>query len=104
MVPSKMMSFGFDSSPVPPASAGCDNTFCPLNQMKAGVAVRIKELRADPSTARRLREIGICEDQLIKLLATQANVICLVCNARLALSTPLAEMIMVEPVAKCPGA
>src|SRR6266542_3287263 len=104
MVHSTMMSFGFDSSPAMSAPAGCDNTFCPLNRMKAGMAARIKELRVEPGTARRLREIGFCEEQLIKLLATQANVICLVCNARLALSTSLAELIMVEPVVPHPVA
>jgi Fe2+ transport system protein FeoA len=53
---------------------------------------------ASPDVAHRLREIGIAEEQLVKLITAQANVICLVCNARLALSTALAETILVEPL------
>ena len=71
---------------------------CPLNRVKAGVAVRIKQLCASPEISHRLREIGFCEEQIIKLLTSQANIICLVCNARLAISAQLAQVIMVEPV------
>ena len=52
-----------------------------------------------PETMRRLREIGLGEDQVIRLLIRQTNLICLVCNARLALSSQLAQMIIVEPLA-----
>jgi hypothetical protein len=45
-----------------------------------------------------LREIGFGEEQIIRLLASSTNVICLVCNARLALSARLAETILVEPL------
>jgi Fe2+ transport system protein FeoA len=71
---------------------------CPLHRVKTGLTVRVKKLMASPEVAHRLREIGIAEEQLVRLIATQANVICLVCNARLALSTALAETILVEPV------
>jgi Fe2+ transport system protein FeoA len=71
---------------------------CPLSRVKAGVAVRIKQLCAAPETQQRLREIGFCEDQIIQLLTNQTNFICLVCNARLAISEQLAQLIMVEPV------
>lgn len=80
-------------------SVECANSRCPLNRVKAGLAVRVKQLSASPEVAHRLREIGFCEEQVVKLIAAQANVICLVCNARLALSTALAETILVEPVA-----
>jgi hypothetical protein len=33
-------------------------SWCPLNCVKAGVAVRIKQLCVSPEVARRLREIG----------------------------------------------
>jgi Fe2+ transport system protein FeoA len=72
---------------------------CPLNRVQAGVAVRIKQLCASPALQNRLREIGFCEDQIIRLLTSQTNFICLVCNARLAISEQLAKLIMVEPVA-----
>jgi Fe2+ transport system protein FeoA len=77
----------------------CPRPFtCPLSQVKAGMAVRIKELSAPPEVSKRLREIGLIEQQVIKLLMSQANAICLVCNARLALSAELAQKIIVEPV------
>ena len=72
---------------------------CPLSRVKAGMAVRIRKLSAPPETMRRLREIGLGEDQVIRLLIRQTNLICLVCNARLALSSQLAQMIIVEPLA-----
>ena len=78
--------------------SGCANFCCPLNQVKAGVAVRIKQLCASPELQNRLRELGLCEDQIIRLLTSQSNFICQVCNARLAISQQLAQLIMVEPV------
>ena len=80
-----------------------DCLLCPLNRVKAGVAVRIKRLCAAPEVAHRLREIGFGEEQIIKLVTSQANIICLVCNARMAISAPLAQSIWVEPVAKAAG-
>jgi len=72
---------------------------CPLNRVKAGVAVRIKQLSAAPEIQNRLRELGLGEEQIIRLLTSQTNFICLVCNARLAISEQLAGLIFVEPVA-----
>jgi Fe2+ transport system protein FeoA len=71
---------------------------CPLNRVKLGVAVRIKQLCATPDQQHRLREMGFCEEQVIKLLITHNNYICQVCNARLAISEKVAKLIMVEPV------
>ena len=71
---------------------------CPLNRMRAGLAVRIKKLCASPEVSQRLREIGFCEDQVVKLVTSQTNIICLVCNARLAISARLAQGILVEPI------
>ena len=71
---------------------------CPLSRVKAGVAVRIRQLCASPELQNRLRELGLCEDQIIKLLTSQTNFICQVCNARLAISEQLAQLILVEPL------
>ena len=71
---------------------------CPLSRVKAGVAVRIKQLCASPEVQNRLRELGLCEDQVVKLLTSQTNFICQVCNARLAISEQLAQLILVEPL------
>jgi Fe2+ transport system protein FeoA len=73
-------------------------TVCPLNRVREGTAVRIKQLCASREVSQRLREIGFGEEQIIRLLASSTNVICLVCNARLALSAHLAETILVEPL------
>jgi ferrous iron transport protein A len=71
---------------------------CPLSRVQAGVAVRIKRLCASPEMQTRLRELGFCEDQIIKLLTSKSNYICQVCNARLAISEQLARIILVEPL------
>ena len=75
-------------------------TVCPLSRVKAGVTVRIREICASAEVSSRLREIGFCEEQIIKLLTSQTNIICLVCNARMAISAQLAKVIMVEPVSR----
>src|SRR5690242_19749697 len=71
---------------------------CPLNQVEVGVAVRVKKLCVSHNIQVRLRELGVCEHQIIRLLATQSNCICQVCNARLAISQQLARFIIVEPL------
>jgi len=71
---------------------------CPLNQVRAGTAVRIKQLVAAPEVSHRLRELGFCEEQQVKLVSRQVNVICQVCHARIGLSTELAESILVQPL------
>lgn len=62
--------------------------------------MRIKQICAAPEVQHRLREIGLGEDQIIRLLTSQANFICLVCNTRLAISEQLARLILVEPIAE----
>jgi Fe2+ transport system protein FeoA len=78
------------------SEARCD--VCPLSRVQAGVAVRIKQLCAAPETQNRLRELGFCEDQIIRLVTSRNNFICQVCNARLAISEQLAQIILVEPL------
>jgi len=77
----------------------CPQPFlCPLSHISTGVDVRIKQLAASPEVTHRLREMGFCEEQKIKLLSRQSSLICQVCNARLGISTRLAEKILVEPL------
>ena len=71
---------------------------CPLTRVQAGVAVRIRQLCASPEMQHRLRELGFCEDQIIRLVTSRNNLICQVCNARLAISEELARLILVEPI------
>jgi len=70
----------------------------PLSAVAPGVSVRIKQLSASPELSCRLRELGFCEEQRIKLLSRNSNLICQVCNARLGISTQLARLIWVEQV------
>ena len=71
---------------------------CPLNRVRAGASVRIKRLPESPEITTRLREIGLGEEQVVKLVSSQTTVICQVCNARLAIGAALAETILVEMV------
>ena len=90
------MNWSATSESVARTEARCE--LCPLSRVKAGVAVRIKQLCAAPEVQNRLRELGLGEDQIIKLLTSQTNFICQVCNARLAISEKLADSILVEAV------
>jgi Fe2+ transport system protein FeoA len=71
---------------------------CPLSQVRAGTVVCIRQLDASEEIMGRLRELGFCEQQQIKLLSRDGNLICQVCNARLGISAKLAESILVEPL------
>jgi len=71
---------------------------CPLSEVQEGTVVRIKQLRACPEMCQRLREMGLCEDQQIRLLLKESNLICQLCNTRFGLSQELADSIIVEPV------
>ena len=70
----------------------------PLNRVRAGCVVIVRQLTAAPDTNQRLREMGFGEEQRVKVITLQNNVLCQVCNARLGLSAKLAEQILVEPV------
>jgi len=69
-----------------------------LSEVQAGTSVLVKQLSASPEMTKRLRELGFCEEQRIKLLSRNPNLICQVCNARLGLSSQLADLIWVEKI------
>ena len=71
-----------------------------LGKVAPGTSVRVMELTAEGGMCCRLRELGFREQQTIRLVSSQASVICLVCNSRLAISVPLANTILVEPVSR----
>ncbi len=88
-----------EEMPAVVANPECPQPFiCPLSHVRAGSAVRIKQLTAPPEVTHRLREMGFCEEQKIKLLSQQTNIICQVCNVRLGISPQLAEKILVQPL------
>lgn len=89
----------YSHSHTKPEDDHCPQPFlCPLSRVNTGVAVRIKQLSTPPEVTHRLREMGFCEEQKIKLLSRHSNLICQVCNARLGISSRLAEKIIVEPL------
>lgn len=71
---------------------------CPLSRVQTGIAVRVRQLLATPEVQSRLRELGFCEDQVIRLITNRTGFICQVCNSRLALSEQMASLILVEPM------
>ena len=71
---------------------------CPLSCVKAGQVVCIRELATTPEIQVRLREMGLGEQQRIKLVSHNSSIICQVCNARLGISKKLADSILVEHV------
>jgi Fe2+ transport system protein FeoA len=75
----------------------------PLSRVPTGDSVRIKQLLESPGVTNRLREIGFCEEQTIRLVTRQATFICQIRSARLAISAKLADQILVEPLT-CPVA
>jgi len=74
-----------------------------LSRVKEGSVVCIKRLATSPDLSDRLRELGFCEEQRIRLLARDSNYICQVCNARLGISQELADAILVEPLSLEPA-
>lgn len=73
---------------------------CPLSHVEAGAVVCIKQLTAQPDVIGRLREMGLGEEQRVRLISRHPSLICQVCNARVALSQDLAKAILVEPLSK----
>ena len=70
---------------------------CPLSRVPVGATVCIKALAATPEVRDRLRALGLCEKQELKLLSSrESNFVCEVCDARLDLNAELAEAILVE--------
>jgi len=73
---------------------------CALSTVEAGTTVCIKQLAVQPDVVNRLREMGLGEEQRIRLISRHPSLICQVCNARVALSQDLAKAILVEPLRK----
>ena len=89
-------------TPAPTAPGDCcpEAETCPLSSVEAGTTVCIKHLAVQPDVVNRLREMGLGEEQRIRLISRHPSLICQVCNARVALSEDLAKAILVEPLRK----
>jgi Fe2+ transport system protein FeoA len=63
-----------------------------------GTRVRIRQLRhARPEMSARLRELGFCEDAIVRcILKGNGNIICEIQNSRIGLDNNLARTIVVS--------
>ena len=95
-----------ETCPVPDCQPASCRTpqLCQLNRVRAGETVVVKQLNGSPETNQRLREMGFGEEQRVRVITLQANLLCQVCNSRLGLSSRLAELILVaRPSLAGPG-
>jgi Fe2+ transport system protein FeoA len=63
-----------------------------------GKSVRISRLRSRPDVSVRLREMGFCEDAIVRcVMKSHGNIICEILNTRIAMNGRLAGDIFVYP-------
>ena len=65
-----------------------------LNQARVGCDLQIQVL-SGPG-CERLRDMGFCEQMQVRKLTGGRNLICSVCGTRLAISSDLAEQVLVK--------
>jgi ferrous iron transport protein A len=69
----------------------------PLTEVPVGKRFRIAQLHSQPETCSRLRELGFCENAVIRCLNKgNGGIICEVCNARIGLNQHIASAIFVS--------
>jgi Fe2+ transport system protein FeoA len=69
-----------------------------LSEIPAGRYVRIHQLQSEPDVSFRLREMGFCENAIVRLVVNgEGNLICEICNTRIGLNHALADDIIVSP-------
>ncbi|MFN3648671.1 MAG: ferrous iron transport protein A [Armatimonadota bacterium] len=83
--------------PLLPSSTG-EPTMIALSAVRPGSAVRIRKLEGQPELCLRLREMGFCEDSVIRCLQASPSCVCLIQHSRVGLSSQIARQILVEPV------
>lgn len=66
-----------------------------LNQAGVGCDFQIRVLSGPD--CERLRSLGFCEQMRVRKLMGGRNLLCMVCGARMAVSSKLAENILVTP-------
>ena len=69
-----------------------------LSEIPAGRFVRIHHLESEESINLRLREMGFCENAVVRLVVNgEGNLICEVSNTRIGLNQSVADDIIVSP-------
>ena len=67
-----------------------------LSETPVGRFVQIREILSEPDICHRLRELGFCENAIIRLVVNgEGNLICEVCNTRVGLNQSIAQDIIV---------
>jgi ferrous iron transport protein A len=69
-----------------------------LSAVRPGVSVRVLRLEGRADVCHRLREMGFCENSVIRCVQSGAACVCQIQHARVGLSAQLARQIVVEPV------
>ena len=68
-----------------------------LTDVPIGQRVRIRQLKSQPDLTMRLREMGFCENAVIRCINKGAGaIICEVCNTRIGLNRLAASSIVVS--------
>lgn len=68
----------------------------PLAETRPGSTVRVLRLEGQEPVCARLREMGFCEQAEVRVLNSNASVVCQVCGSRVGLSRGLAAAIVVS--------
>lgn len=69
-----------------------------LSAVRPGSSVRVLKLEGQPDLCHRLREMGFCENSVIRCVQASPACVCQVQQARVGLSSQLARQILVEPL------
>lgn len=67
-----------------------------LGETRPGATVRVVRLEGQEPVCARLREMGFCEEAVVRVLNNSASVVCQVCGSRVGLSRGLASSIVVS--------
>lgn len=72
-------------------------TMSSLFDAPVGRQVRIRHLRTSPALTVRLREMGFCENAVIRcLLKREGNMVCELLHSRIGLGREVADAIMIS--------
>ena len=70
-----------------------------LTQIPVGRFARIHRLHSEPGVSSRLREMGFCEDAVVRMVVNgDGNLICEVCHTRIGINHSIAHHILVTPL------
>ncbi len=68
-----------------------------LTSIPTGCYARIHRLDSEEQVSHRLRELGFCENAIVRLVINgEGSLICEVCNTRIGLNQSVAESIIVS--------